>query len=237
MESPVYLTPGTVADRLGLSSSGLKRIVAIYAELYGPLPRDNADNRLWPLDVVERLEAARALVQAGKAESIKAALLAVDRGVDIPSVDLATPPSTLEVLRERLEALTALPARLDDLGARQDEAIELAYRAVTMAQDSQERAVLLQDTLLDLMAHVGGLQRKLEQLPEAVERLQEQNRVLHEEIMALAPSKEDTKAAYVEEMEEIHADLERRNRYLKGELERRDKEKAAEVRRPWWKWW
>jgi hypothetical protein len=27
-----------------------------------------------------------------------------------------------------------------------------------------------------------------------------------------------------------------RNRYLMGELDRRDKEKAAEVGRPWWKW-
>jgi hypothetical protein len=54
--------------------------------------------------------------------------------------------------------------------------------------------------------------------------------------MALAPSKEDTKAAYVEEMEQVHADLERRNHYLMGELERRDAE-ANKVRRPWWKWW
>lgn len=123
------------------------------------------------------------------------------------------------------------------LSARQDEAIDLAHRAVTLAQDSQERAVFLQDTLLDLMTHVGGLQRKLEQLPEAVGHLQERNRVLHEEIMALAPSKEDTKAAYVEEMEEVHADLERRNRYLKGELERRDAEATGKTKRPWWKWW
>ena len=75
-----------------------------------------------------------------------------------------------------------------------------------------------------------------EEVAAAVERLQEQNRVLHEEIMALAPSKEDTKAAYVEEMEEVHADLERRNRYLIGELERRDAE-VVKVKRPWWKWW
>ena len=47
----------------------------------------------------------------------------------------------------------------------------------------------------------------------------------------------DEKAEYVAEMEEIHADFERRNRYLKGELVRRDSEKAARVGRPWWKWW
>ncbi len=32
-------------------------------------------------------------------------------------------------------------------------------------------------------------------------------------------------------------ELRRMNAYLKGELERRDEEKAAEVGRPWWKWW
>ena len=52
---------------------------------------------------------------------------------------------------------------------------------------------------------------------------------------ALEPPKDD-KAAYVAEMEQVHADLERRNRYLMGELERRDLE-AEKVNRPWWKWW
>lgn len=68
-----------------------------------------------------------------------------------------------------------------------------------------------------------------EDVAAAVERLEEQ-------LKALEPPK-DGKVEHVQEMEEVHADLERRNRYLMGELERRDKEKAADVRWPWWKWW
>ena len=101
----------------------------------------------------------------------------------------------------------------------------------------------LEQAQAQAFALLEGLAATAERLTTAVEGLQEQsrvldeqNRVLHEEIMALAPSKEDTKAAYVEEMEQVHADLERRNRYLMGELERRDAE-AGKVRRPWWKWW
>ena len=76
---------------------------------------------------------------------------------------------------------------------------------------------------------------RLGRLTKAVEGLQEHNRALQEQLRALeAPTGE--KAEYVAEMEQVHADLERRNKYLMGELERRDSE-TEKVKRPWWKWW
>ena len=66
---------------------------------------------------------------------------------------------------------------------------------------------------------------RLERLTKAVEGLQEHNRALQEQLRALEAPKGD-KAEYVAEMEEVHADLEHRNHYLMGELERRDAETA-----------
>ncbi len=222
MENQTYLTPGDAAQRLGVSASGLKRLAKIYAELYGPLPRDSADNRLWPSDAIERLEAARALVETKRISSIKEALHAVDRGIDVPAVDLAAPPSTLDVLRERLEALTLLPMKVEALEARQTEAIELLHQAVSMAEEgdrmareSEQRAELLQDTVTDLAAAVSDLRRRIEET---------------------AP-REDGKPDYIATMEAVHADLERRHNVLLAELERRRLEGEQPKRRAWWRWW
>lgn len=64
---------------------------------------------------------------------------------------------------------------------------------------------------------------RLERLMKAVEDLQEHSRVLQEQLQALEALKDD-KAEHVAVMEQVHAVLERHNRYLMGELERRSAE-------------
>ena len=120
-------TPGMVAEQLGVSPSGLRRLASIYAEAYSELPRDGANNRLWPTEAVERLEAARALVQAGQARSIKEALKAVERGVEAP-VGVLEGASTGMAIGVLVNELRALRQEVGEL-RRQNGALQKALEA------------------------------------------------------------------------------------------------------------
>lgn len=116
-DAEVILNPGDVARRLGVSSSGLRRLAAVYAEVYGPLQKDaSGTSRLWPPEAVDRLERARALMAAGQARSIKDALLAADKGV-LPRLEVAVQDGrvaeALGVVAARLEAVQESNARLE----------------------------------------------------------------------------------------------------------------------------
>ena len=66
--------PADVARRLGISGAGLRRLAQGYERVFRPLPRDPKHGRLWPEDAILYMEAARAMVGAGKATSVEAAL-------------------------------------------------------------------------------------------------------------------------------------------------------------------
>ncbi len=111
-ETEVFWSPGDVAKRLRVSPSGLRRLAGVYAQLYGELPKDSSGtSRQWPGEAVNRLEAARALMAAGQARSIKDALLAVESGVT-PSADAAL---ALGQDGRVVEALGVVAARLEAL--------------------------------------------------------------------------------------------------------------------------
>lgn len=93
-DQPVQvMSAADAARQLGVSPSGLRRLGTIYAEVHGELGRElHTDKRIWTGEVVERLGQARALVEAERYRSIKEALGALDKGVDIDlATDLATP--------------------------------------------------------------------------------------------------------------------------------------------------
>lgn len=127
---PAGLYPPREAARLlEVSGSGLRRLAEIYAEVHGELPRDDSTKgerkaRLWPAEALERLQAARALVQANRYPSIKEALEALEHGEVAPE---ASPPAVppADELRRRVEALAELPGRLGELETRQSEALDL----------------------------------------------------------------------------------------------------------------
>ncbi len=116
-EAEVVLSPGDVARRLGVSPSGLRRLAVEYGKVHGELPKDaSGTSRLWSPKAVRRLEAARALMAAGQARSIRDALMAVEGGA-APPVEMAAAGgdvvAALGVVATRLEALQASNERLE----------------------------------------------------------------------------------------------------------------------------
>lgn len=86
----------------------------------------------------------------------------------------------------------------------------------------------------ELLAAVVGELRALREQSEAHSR---EVAELREQLRTLNPSSSSDDAVTTE-LRAHAADLERRNGYLMGELERRSKlEGEAPRRRPWWRWW
>jgi hypothetical protein len=88
-----------------------------YGKVHGELPKDaSGTSRLWSLEAVRRLEAARALMAAGQARSIRDALVAVEGGAS-PRVEVAVMggdvAAALGVVAAQLEALQAGNERLE----------------------------------------------------------------------------------------------------------------------------
>lgn len=127
-----------VAARLGITPAGLRRLADIYGEVYEPLQRDTHYNnrRLWTLVAVERLEAARALVQADRARSIKAALLMLQSSMETPQEALALPSKEVSkdpVLLALLEHVQRLESRMEAM-QRQLEAPKADDRTAELAR-------------------------------------------------------------------------------------------------------
>jgi hypothetical protein len=116
-DAEVVLSPGEAARVLGVSPSGLRRLAVVYGEVYGVLEKDaGGTSRIWPREAVVRLQAARALMAAGQARSIRDALRAVEGGV-APVVEMAVSDGRVEaalgVVATRLEALQDSNRRLE----------------------------------------------------------------------------------------------------------------------------
>jgi len=92
---PIVFEAGAAAERLGVSPSGMRRLAVIYEGVHGDLPRkpdvkgniSEASGRLYSGEVLGRLEAARAMVEAERYPTIREALQALRRGepTDLPA--------------------------------------------------------------------------------------------------------------------------------------------------------
>ncbi|AEB11628.1 MerR family transcriptional regulator [Marinithermus hydrothermalis] len=107
---PDNLSPAQAAERLGISAAQLRKYAPIYEERFGTLPRDARGRRVYPQEAVARLEAARALIREGKAESIRAALEQLSaaqawEGEDPVLAELRRIRELLEVHQRRLARL------------------------------------------------------------------------------------------------------------------------------------
>jgi hypothetical protein len=116
-DAEVVLSPGEAARVLGVSPSGLRRLAVVYGEVYGALQKDaGGTSRIWPREAVMRLQAARALMAAGQARSVRDALVAVEGGTT-PVVEIAVSDGRVEaalgVVATRLEALQDSNQRLE----------------------------------------------------------------------------------------------------------------------------
>jgi transposase-like protein len=68
------LTPSQAADELGIKSSTLRKYALAYEKTFGPLPRGAQHNRLYPAMVLQRLSAARTLIEERRAANLEVAL-------------------------------------------------------------------------------------------------------------------------------------------------------------------
>ena len=106
-EQQLVYPPADVARRLGISGAGLRRLAQGYERVFRPLPRDPKHGRLWPEVAVRHMETARAMVGAGEATSVEAALATLARGDESEKAPGTRNPSEdcMDVLVQVLRAL------------------------------------------------------------------------------------------------------------------------------------
>lgn len=120
------LAPREVCARVGLSPAGLRRLAPVYERVHGDLPRDDR-GRLWREEDVERLQAARDAVHAGRYTSTEAALRAgISPGEgEVPAAPRGGAPASLEavqrLLEEMVEGQRAMISRMEALEAENRE--------------------------------------------------------------------------------------------------------------------
>jgi DNA-binding transcriptional MerR regulator len=144
------LEAGMAAEQLGVSASGLRRLAIIYETVYEKLPRKpRSNNRLFPEEAVERLQAARALLQAEKFRTINEALEGIKYGlvaedeIEASQANKEPAPQALELLIAEIQGL-----RKDLKQAREDNvALQNQLRATAKqlpnAESVQEESVIV----------------------------------------------------------------------------------------------
>jgi hypothetical protein len=141
VDAEVVMSPGEAARVLGVSPSGLRRLAVVYGEVYSDLEKDaGGTSRMWPREAVVRLQAARALMAAGQARSVRDALRAVEGGAT-PPVEMATASgdvvAALGVVATRLEAVLDSNRRLEAEVAALRSEVE-GLRALPASERSSE---------------------------------------------------------------------------------------------------
>lgn len=129
LESELLIPPKQAAERLGVSASGLRRLATLWEEVYGPIHwggERESGGRVYPERIVERLEAARALVRKGQSKSIQNALQALEDGATPPAQTLARPGVPDQQLFEAL--LIELRTVREELGQLRTENADMARR-------------------------------------------------------------------------------------------------------------
>jgi DNA-binding transcriptional MerR regulator len=144
------LEAGTAAERLGVSASGLRRLAIIYETVFDELPRKpRSNNRLFPEEAVERLQAARALLQVEKYRTINEALEAIKYGlvaedeIEASQAIKEPAPQALELLITEIQGLREdLKRTREDNAALQNQLLATA-RQLPSAEGVQEESVIV----------------------------------------------------------------------------------------------
>ena len=125
-------TVSEVAERLGISTSHVRRCARTYERVYSELGKDARGHRYYTETMIGRLEAAHQALSAGRFTSLEAALEAQRGGDPEDSLSLdpvpATPAADLSQRVARLEAFLLedwqrLRVENDDLRRRLDEVL------------------------------------------------------------------------------------------------------------------
>ncbi len=141
-QDATLLRPGVAAQRHGVSGAALRRMAAAYERVRGALPESSA-GRPWPIEAVERLEQARALLAAGRAKSVQAALEAHDLGARV-SVDAAPAlrdgATALNVIAVQLKGVVRLKQHVEALGNEIEALKSKLQRAKTLPETTRKAA-------------------------------------------------------------------------------------------------
>jgi DNA-binding transcriptional MerR regulator len=212
--SMMTYTPAQAAGILEVSPASLRRIASQYESIYGDLPRNERGDRLWTDEALEVITQAQALRDSGRASSLPDALKLLRSGA-VDSEEIERAEFKRDPLDAIVEELRALRQAVEGLQAENVELKEQLKALPTAGDDRQDRQAAVIEALV---MEVGTMNEKLQTLTPP------------------SNTQPSDKSEYVAEMEQIHADYERRLKYLQGELERRDGQ-AQPVKRSWWQWW
>lgn len=121
--------PADVAEELGISGAGLRRLALIYERVYGEFQRDPRLGRVWTPEAIERLRIARELVQDGRATSVEVALRVLDASGGVEGVPTSAGRSRgpIEALEPLIEEMRLLRGAIEGMSRRMEH-LELENR-------------------------------------------------------------------------------------------------------------
>ena len=157
----LLLMPAEAMKRLDVADSTLRNYAKAYEAVFGPLGRGSRNERLWPIEAVERLSAAKALVDEGVAASIEAAL-GLQAGGEVSTSEVlshATNPSFEEAVVARLETLT------EEIRTLRQENSEVRQQLKALEAPKEDK-----DELADLRRRNKYLNEELERKNEELEQ-------------------------------------------------------------------
>ena len=124
MSDAGLLTPGEVAETLGVSAPTVRRLAVAYEAVFESMARGGRGGRLWNLETVRRFQVAHEALASGRVASLEAALTLIRDGEALPErSDLPTRPDHVGKLLNAVEALQAEVVQLRRELAARDERV------------------------------------------------------------------------------------------------------------------
>ena len=162
----VLYAPAEAERQLGVKGSTLRNYAKAYEQVFEPLPRGGRGERLWSVEALERLSAARTLHQDGKAVSLELALELIARGDAEVSTVLtrANEPTFEEAVISRLEALTRAVEALQGENIQLREQLKALTSGPTEPDGDEEVRQELQIHLDEERKRTWELQHRVEYL-------------------------------------------------------------------------
>lgn len=192
---PEKLTAGEVAARLGVKSGMVRRYALAFEGVTGiALEVDSVRGRLYPLPVVETLEAARAYLLAHPGESVEGALRAVTGQADEGA---AQSPARVPSILTPAELKAALFEMLGEAQAPVLAALE----------EERERGRLMQAEMQKISSELNTLRSEISAARAAVTGVSEQVRELPAPMLDQLQAQATSNATLRAQVEQLTAEL------------------------------
>lgn len=192
---PEKLTAGEVAARLGVKSGMVRRYALAFEGVTGiALEVDSVRGRLYPLPVVETLEAARAYLLAHPGESVEGALRAVTGQADEGA---AQSPARVPSILTPAELKAAL---LEMLG-------EAQAPVLAALEEERERGRLMQAEMQKMSSELNTLRSEISAARAAVTGVSDQVRELPAPVLDQLQAQATSNATIRAQVEQLTAEL------------------------------